>query len=367
VERGESRFEELRELCAATGDKVSLAIGMTGLATQLIYSGRVHEGSRLVSEQMELLESIGDPDTTMGLAFVAFVSWFASGEVGKVLRSTQTVIGLADGNPTKGGGFGMGSPLAVALAWRGVARWWLGLAGWRQDHDDAVPMARLSDDPATLAGVIAWTYGLEIQYGVFQADDSALGVIEETVQAAAGSSNDPIFSLAEYTLGVALLNRNGEADRQRGLELMVRARDVWRREGVAFLVPVADLWIARHMAGRGERDAAIAVMREAVDDIYQTETGAYAVWASCVFVETLLDGGEEAALTEAEDAIDRLANLPTEQTPAVIDITLLRLRALMARARGDDVDFKDLASRYHAMAKSLDYEGHIAWAEAMIE
>ncbi|HEX3287592.1 MAG TPA: adenylate/guanylate cyclase domain-containing protein [Mycobacterium sp.] len=367
VERGESRFEELRELCAATGDKVSLAIGMTGLATQLIYSGRVHEGSRLVSEQMELLESIGDPDTTMGLAFVAFVSWFASGEVGKVLRSTQTVIGLADGNPTKGGGFGMGSPLAVALAWRGVARWWLGLAGWRQDHDDAVPMARLSDDPATLAGVIAWTYGLEIQYGVFQADDSALGVIEETVQAAAGSSNDPIFSLAEYTLGVALLNRDGEADRQRGLELMVRARDVWRREGVAFLVPVADLWIARHMAGRGERDAAIAVMREAVDDIYQTETGAYAVWASCVFVETLLDGGEEAALTEAEDAIDRLAHLPTEQTPAVIDITLLRLRALMARARGDDVDFKDLASRYHAMAKSLDYEGHIAWAEAMIE
>jgi ATP/maltotriose-dependent transcriptional regulator MalT len=127
------------------------------------------------------------------------------------------------------------------------------------------------------------------------------------------------------------------------------------------------LWIARHMAGRGERDAAIAVMREAVDDIYQTETGAYAVWASCVFVETLLDGGEEAALTEAEDAIDRLANLPTEQTPAIIDITLLRLRALMARARGDDVDFKDLASRYHAMAKSLDYEGHIAWAEAMIE
>jgi hypothetical protein len=53
-------------------------------------------------------------------------------------------------------------------------------------------------------------------------------VIEETVQAAAGSSNDPMFSLAEYTLGVALLNRDGEADRQRGLELMVRARDVWR-------------------------------------------------------------------------------------------------------------------------------------------
>jgi class 3 adenylate cyclase len=364
---GENRFEELRALCSAAGDRASLAMGMTGLATQLIYSGRVREGSGLVSEQMELLESIGDPNTTMGLAFIAFVSWFASGEVGKVLRTTQTVIDLADGDPTKGGSFGIGSPLAVALAWRGVARWWLGLAGWRQDHDDAVPVARRSNDTATLAAVIAWTYGLEIQYGVFQADTSALRVIEEAVQTAAGFSNDPVFSLAEYTLGVALLSRDEEADRHRGLELMVRTRDVWQREGVAFLLPIADLWIARHMAGRGEHDAAIAVMRKAVDEIYRTESVAYAVWASCVLVETLLERGGEDVSAEAEKVIDRLANLPTDQTPAIIDITLLRLQALLARARGDDIAYKDLAARYLEMAKSLGFEGHIAWAEAMLK
>ena len=49
------------------------------------------------------------------------------------------------------------------------------------------------------------------------------------------------------------------------------------------------------------------------------------------------------------------------------DIWLLRLRALLARARGDDVAYRDLAIRYRAMAKSLGFEGHIAWAEAMIE
>ena len=190
VGEGERRFAELRELCDAAGDKVSLAIGMSGLATELVYSGRVREGARLVSEQAALLESIGDPTTTMGLAFVAFVTWFAIGDIGKVLRSTQTCIDLAAGDPTKGAGFGVGSPLAFGLAWRGVARWWVGHPEWRQDLDDAVALARRSNDPATAAGVIAWTYGLEIQYGVFRADDSALRTIEEGVQTAAGSSND---------------------------------------------------------------------------------------------------------------------------------------------------------------------------------
>ena len=48
------------------------------------------------------------------------------------------------------------------------------------------------------------------------------------------------------------------------------------------------------------------------------------------------------------------------------DIWLLRLGALLARAHGDDVAYRDLVSRYCAMAKSLGYEGHIAWAEAMV-
>ena len=50
-----------------------------------------------------------------------------------------------------------------------------------------------------------------------------------------------------------------------------------------------------------------------------------------------------------------------------VEITLLRLHALLARARGDDVGYRDLASRYRAMAESLGFEGHIAWAQAMIE
>jgi hypothetical protein len=43
------------------------------------------------------------------------------------------------------------------------------------------------------------------------------------------------------------------------------------------------------------------------------------------------------------------------------------VRALLTRVRGDDVGYRDLASRYRAMAESLGFEGHIAWAGAMIE
>ena len=142
VQEGQGRFAELRELCTAAGDKVSLAIGMTGPAAELLYAGRSREATRLVSEQMALLESIGDPTLTMGLAFGAFCAWFDGGEFGEILRWSQTVVDLAAGDPAKGADFGVGSPLAAGLAFRGSARWWLGRPGWRQDLHDAVAMAR---------------------------------------------------------------------------------------------------------------------------------------------------------------------------------------------------------------------------------
>jgi class 3 adenylate cyclase len=364
LQQSRGRFAELRELCGAAGDKVSLAIGMTGLATELCYAGRAREAARLSSEQMALLESIGEPTPIMGLAFGAFANWLGIGESGEILRWSQTIIDLAAGDPAKGAGFGIGSPLAVALAWRGTARWWLGRPGWRQDLHDAVAMARHST-PATLAAVLSWTYGFAMQYRVLRADDPALRTIEEAVQAAEATSNDVALSLAEYTLAVGLLNRDAAADRHRGLELMMQARDIWLRERVLFLIPVTDLWAARETAGRGDRDAAIPVMRKAVDELHQEGQLFYGVWGTGLLVETLLERGAEGDLAEAQQAIDRLANLPADDGSAVFEITMLRLRTLLARARGDEVAYPDLASRYRAMAESLGFEGHIAISHAM--
>jgi len=255
--------------------------------------------------------------------------------------------------------------LAGALAWRGVARWWLGRPGWQQDLHEALAMARNSN-PATLTVVVAWTYGLGIQYGVLRADESALRASEQALHNASAFSNNPALALARYALGDALLSRVAPAERQGGAELMEQAREACLRERVLFLVPVTDLWIAREKAERGDRDGAIPVMRKAVEEIIQAGGLAYGLWATGIHVVTLLERGTEADLAEAQEAIDRLAGL-SHHGSAMPAITLLRLRALIARARADDAAFRDLAGRYHAMAKSLGFEGHIAWAEAMVE
>jgi hypothetical protein len=301
----------------------------------------------------------------MGLAFGAFLNWLIVGEFGEVLRWTQTVIDLAGGDPAKRAGFGLGSPLAVALAFRGSARWWLGRPGWRQDLHDAVAMARHSD-PATLASVVAWTYGFAIPDGVLRADDSTVRAIEEAVQTAQRVGNDVALSVAEYTLGVALLSRDAVADRHRGLELMMQARDIWLRKQIALqMVPVVELWAARERAGGGDRDAVIPVMRKAVDDLHQAGRLGFGVWGIGVLVEALLERGAEDDLAEAQEAIDRLANLPATEGWVVREITMLRLRALLARARGDAAAYAHFRDRYSDMATSLGFEGHIAWAEAM--
>ena len=81
----------------------------------------------------------------------------------------------------------------------------------------------------------------------------------------------------------------------------------------------------------------------------------------------MLERGAEGDLAEAQEAIDRLANWQTGNGSAMREITLLLLHALLARARGDDVAYRDLVSRYRAMAESLGFEGHIDWANAMAE
>ena len=65
------RFDELRELCTAAGDKASLAIAMAGLVMDHAFQDRMREASQLASEAMALIESVGDPTLTVGLSFAA--------------------------------------------------------------------------------------------------------------------------------------------------------------------------------------------------------------------------------------------------------------------------------------------------------
>ncbi len=359
-------FDELRDLCDAAGDKVSLAIGMTGQATELLYSRTPGVGAKLASEQMALLESIGDPNLTIGLGFVAFANWFNSGDFGEILRWSQHAIELADGDPTAGAGFGLGSPVAVATAFRSVARWWLGLPGWRADVDDALVLSSDNDsDRTSRALVISWTFGLGAGHGVFRVDDSVIRAIEEAAHSAERAGNDLGLSGTQFALGTALLCRDSEDDRLRGLEILTHIRNTWLPERTPSLVPIVELLAGRERARRGDRDAALPMMRAALDDLLKEGRFGWCVSGTAFLVEALLHRvtGDEPA--EAEERIRQLAGLPAAAGP-MLDITVLRLRTLLARARGDE-DYRALLGRYRDMAKSLGLDGHIARAEALPE
>ena len=109
-----ARFDELRQLCTATGDQVSLAIGMAGLVMDHAMQARLREASQLASEAWALVESIGDPSLTVGMSFALLYARAENGEWSDVLRWSQRVIDLADGDPSKGN-FMFGSPLAFAF------------------------------------------------------------------------------------------------------------------------------------------------------------------------------------------------------------------------------------------------------------
>ncbi|HZC11516.1 MAG TPA: adenylate/guanylate cyclase domain-containing protein, partial [Mycobacterium sp.] len=124
------RFDELRELCAAAGDKASLAIAMAGLVMDHAYRDRMREASQLASEAWTLIESIGDATFTVGLSVPVLYAKGESAEANDVLRLSQRIIDLADGDPSKGN-FVFGCPLALAFTTRGIGRYFLGRPGWR--------------------------------------------------------------------------------------------------------------------------------------------------------------------------------------------------------------------------------------------
>jgi hypothetical protein len=151
-----ARFDELRQLCTAAGDKPSLVIAMAGLVMDHAYQGQIRQASRLASEAMAVIESLADATLTVGLSFPAIYAKIESGEYSDVLRWSQRMVNLSGGDPFKGN-FIFGFPLALAFTSRAMARYCLGRSDWRNGLRHGLAMAH-SADPLTYAAVVAWGY-----------------------------------------------------------------------------------------------------------------------------------------------------------------------------------------------------------------
>ena len=355
------RFDELRELCTAAGDKASLAIAMAGLVAEHAYQGRMDQASQLASEAWALVESVGDPTLTVGLSFPPIYAKMESAEFSDMLRWSQRVIDLADGDPSKGN-FIHGSPLALALTTRAIGRYCLGRAGWRDDLRHGLTMAR-SADPLTYAGAVTYVYSVGIATGVLRPDDSAVREIEDALRIADRSGDDFALAHAQVTLGLALVHRQTAAERDRGQQVLSEVGEVFLRDGHHLAdLPLVEVYSAREKARRGDRDDAIPLIRAATDHLFrQGQQLGWGILATGALVETLLDRAADGDLDEAQAAIERLEAAPADERLVIREIWLLRLHAMLAKARGDDAGYRAYRDRYRAMAMSLGFEGHMQW------
>jgi hypothetical protein len=168
-------------------------------------------------------------------------------------------------------------------------------------------------------------------------------------------------------LGIALVHRETAAERDHGQTLLAEVSDVFAPHAHNLGDrPLVDVYVARERARRGDRDEAIALMCAAVDHLVREgQLLAPGTPATGFLVETLLDRDADSDVAEAEAAIERLAAAPAGKRLVIRDIWLLRLRALLARAHGNESGYRDYRDRYRAMATSLGFEGHMKWAEEM--
>jgi class 3 adenylate cyclase len=356
-------FDELGGLCTAAGDQRSLAIGMTGQVMAEVTNAHRREASRLATEHIALLKSIGDPTLTVACAHAAMLAKNQTGEMAELLRLAQLVIDLTEGDPTKGNLI-LGSPLAQAFAFRATARWNSGIARWRDDLHQAIAMAR-AFDPTTLALVTYFAYISAIPNGVLRPDAIALQDTAQAVALAEQFGDEIALSLARTVRGVTLAHRDGP-EREAGLDLLTKMREMALNERFSLVVvPMVDIHLAQERTRLGDLDGAIRVSRAVVDDLLASGGAIWNALAADVLVEAVLRRGCDADFPEAQAAIERLAAVPTDPGFVLNEIWLLRLRALLASAHGDEAAYRDYRDRYRDMAKTLGYEGHIAWAEAM--
>ena len=154
------------------------------------------------------------------------------------------------------------------------------------------------------------------------------------------SGDDVVLATARFVQGLVLLNGEGSE----------------RSEGLALLGMAGEAAVAERFT---------MAVEPAIDIQFDNGEILYRGAAVLVLVECLLNRGAEADLAEARAATDRLAAVPTEPDCVLHELPLLLMRALLARARGDQAAYHDYVVRYREMAYTCECEGHIAAAEAM--
>jgi adenylate cyclase len=299
-----------------------------------------------------------------GVMSAAMFAKLHAGEVSEALRVAQAVIDLIGDDGSKGNVSGLGSPLAVALLYRAHARASIGELSWRADLTRAVAIQRDLSEAAAVVIVITYGYTLAVTNGLLLPDAAALGETADVLRTAEKSGDDVAVALAQVAHGL-LLTHAAPTDHVTGVQLMTKGRDAQLLQRDLLGVAMADICTARLKADTGDQDDAIAIARATLNELTNSGEMLIRGAASAALVTALLMRGNNTDVHEAQAAIDRLAAVPTEPGFVLHEIHLMRMRALLAQALTDDTAYRDYRDRYRDMARTLGFEGHMAWADTM--
>ena len=361
----ETGFDDLRELCTTSGNLVSLAAGLSGAMLSLTMANRHHEAARLASEQIALFDAAVNQMSMFGIMSAAMFAKLHAGEVAEALRIAQSVTNLLADDGSKGNVWGLGSPLAIALLYRAHARASLGEPSWRADLKRAIAIQRGQEGPSAVVIVITYGYALAVTNGLLLPDPVALAETADVLHNAEKSGDDVALALAQVAHGLLLTYAASPTDFGAGLQLMSKGREAQLRQRNLLSVAIVDIRRAQLEADTGDADDAITIARATVDELTNSGEVLICGAAAAALVAALLLRGNDTDMDEAQAAIDRLAAKSVESGFVVNELSLLRMRALVARAHGDDTAYRDLVNRYRGMAEKLGFEGHTAWAGAM--
>jgi hypothetical protein len=241
----------------------------------------------------------------------------------------------------------------MALGMSAFSKMCLGIPDWQVDADAAIAVAA-EIEPQDHVAAIMWKYVLAIPFGALAADATALADTAEALRIAEQSGDDFTLGLARLTHGFTKIEHGA---RDEGLALLVQARDsASSQRFIGLALAIVDPEIARQKARLGDLDGAIKLGRTVVEDDYASGDMIWLWLGATALVEALVARGTENDLFEAQSAIDRLAAVPTDPGFILHELTLLRLRGLLARAQGDKAGHDEFMAQLRAKALALGFE-----------
>jgi adenylate cyclase len=177
-------------------------------------------------------------------------------------------------------------------------------------------------------------------------------------------SDDSSLESARFLRGLILAQQDG-SDRARGLSILAEVRDASAKRYITVFSDFADVELAKEEARTGDLAAAIASTETVLERDRERGGSALTSYVVEALVEMLLARGLDADIDTVQSAVDRLSAMRVEPGHVINEIPLLRLHALLARARGDEAGYRHHRDRYRIRAAEVGFQGHIAKAEAM--